>query len=67
LKAALSDRCFVMASILQKTSTGGQFRPANPSAPRGALQLGVPIECRLTALERMVGRHALEIELLKGF
>jgi hypothetical protein len=38
LNAALRDRCFVMAYILQKPSKGGQFKSPNRATPRGALQ-----------------------------
>src|SRR5579864_3751978 len=37
LKAALWDRCFVMASILRKPSSTGQFQSLFLSIPRGAL------------------------------
>ncbi len=38
LNAALCERCFVMASILRKPSTGGQFKSPILSTHRGALQ-----------------------------
>jgi len=44
LKAALCDRCFVKASILQKPSIRGQFKSPVLSTPWGALQSRVPFQ-----------------------
>jgi hypothetical protein len=50
LNATLWERCLAMASSLQKPDKGGQIKDLKLSTRRGALQLGVNIQRRLTAL-----------------
>ena len=53
-----------------KARRPGQLLETIPSGPRGPLQYAADLvqeyEARIAALERLVGRQALELEFLKG-